>query len=173
MPHYKDPEGRVHFLDDSAFSHLLPTGSIEISDEEAAAIQSPSSALIKAEKWEAIKAKRDRLTFEGGVLVDGKWFKTNESARADYLSIEALARVRQSSPGDVIRPAWRTMDRDSSGHPITVDMTASLATRIIAAGAQQWFAIDSAAEAHRAALWACADPDSYDFSGGWPPTFPG
>lgn len=40
MPNYKDPDGNLHYLDDADFAHLLPAGSIEISDEEADAIDS-------------------------------------------------------------------------------------------------------------------------------------
>lgn len=35
MPHYKDAANKVHFLDDAAFEHLLPTGCIAITEEEA------------------------------------------------------------------------------------------------------------------------------------------
>lgn len=38
MPHYKDQAGKLHFLDDAAFEHLLPDGCVEITDDEAAAI---------------------------------------------------------------------------------------------------------------------------------------
>ena len=36
--HYKSPDNSVHFLDDDSFAHLLPTGSVSISDAEAEAI---------------------------------------------------------------------------------------------------------------------------------------
>ena len=35
MPHYKDTNNNLHFLDDPKFAYLLPEDSIEISDEEA------------------------------------------------------------------------------------------------------------------------------------------
>jgi len=39
MPNYKDQSGKLHYLDDAAFVHLLPSGSVEITEGEAAAIQ--------------------------------------------------------------------------------------------------------------------------------------
>ena len=35
MPHYKDTENKLHWLDDSSFAHYLPEGCVEITDEEA------------------------------------------------------------------------------------------------------------------------------------------
>jgi hypothetical protein len=49
MPHYKDPNNSVHFLDDNAYAHLLPAGSVEITDAEAEALK-PTADLTYAEK---------------------------------------------------------------------------------------------------------------------------
>jgi hypothetical protein len=38
MSHYKDLDNKVHYLEDDAFSHLLPNGSVLITDDEAKAI---------------------------------------------------------------------------------------------------------------------------------------
>ena len=38
MPNYKDIIGKVHFLDDTAFEHLLPAGCVQISDSEAVSL---------------------------------------------------------------------------------------------------------------------------------------
>jgi len=37
--HYKAPDNSLHFLDDDAFVHLLPAGSVPITDEEAEALK--------------------------------------------------------------------------------------------------------------------------------------
>lgn len=42
MPFYKDTENKLHWLDSADFQYLLPVGSVEITDEEATAIQSPA-----------------------------------------------------------------------------------------------------------------------------------
>jgi len=37
--HYKAPDNSLHFLDDDAYAHLLPEGSVQITDEEAEALR--------------------------------------------------------------------------------------------------------------------------------------
>jgi hypothetical protein len=39
MPYYKDLNGGLHFIEASAFENLLPEGSVQISDDEAKALQ--------------------------------------------------------------------------------------------------------------------------------------
>ena len=39
MPHYKAPDNSLHFLDDDSFVHLLPAGSVQITDAEAEALR--------------------------------------------------------------------------------------------------------------------------------------
>jgi len=47
--HYKSPDNSVHFLDDDSFAHLLPAGSVSISDTEAEALR-PKTELTYAQK---------------------------------------------------------------------------------------------------------------------------
>jgi len=49
MSYYKAPNNSVHFLSDSAYAHLLPAGSVEITDAEAEALR-PTANLTYAEK---------------------------------------------------------------------------------------------------------------------------
>jgi len=49
MPNYKSPDNSVHFLDDDSFAHLLPAGSVSISDTEAEALR-PKTVLTYAQK---------------------------------------------------------------------------------------------------------------------------
>tara|TARA_R110000868_G_scaffold340178_1_gene600835 strand:- start:248 stop:514 length:267 start_codon:yes stop_codon:yes gene_type:complete len=37
--HYKAPDNSLHFIDDDAYAHLLPVGSVAITDEEAEALR--------------------------------------------------------------------------------------------------------------------------------------
>ena len=39
MPHYKDTNNALHFLDDAQYEHLLPAGSVQITDEEAESLR--------------------------------------------------------------------------------------------------------------------------------------
>lgn len=49
MPHYKDTENKLHWLDDASFAHYLPEGCIEITDEEAEALRPVPPELTYAE----------------------------------------------------------------------------------------------------------------------------
>lgn len=47
--HYKAPDNSVHFLDSAEHAHLLPAGSIQITDAEAEALR-PTAELTYAQK---------------------------------------------------------------------------------------------------------------------------
>ena len=53
--HYKSPNNSVHFLDDDSFTHLLPAGSVQITDEEAATIRAATQAAAQAARTYAEK----------------------------------------------------------------------------------------------------------------------
>jgi len=42
--HYKAPDNSIHYLDDDSFTHLLPAGSVQITDEEAATIRAATQS---------------------------------------------------------------------------------------------------------------------------------
>lgn len=131
---------------DETFSETIPT---------------PSAAQTKGAKWDAIKAERDRRTEQGGYKVGTKWFHSDQKSRSQQLGLVLLGA---SIPANL---QWKTMDGSF------VTMTQTLAQQILAAGAASDQAIFAAAETHKAAMEASADPSSYDFSGGWPATFAG
>jgi hypothetical protein len=109
--------------------------------------------------WERIKTERDRRTQLAGYQVNGHWFHSDTFSRTQQI---ALVIMGPNMPPGIL---WKTM----SGEMVT--MTPALAGQIFAAAAASDIAIYTAAEAHRAAMLASANPDTYDFSGGWPPTF--
>lgn len=115
----------------------------------------------RSAKWEAIKAERDRRTENGGYKVGAKWFHSDQKSRSQQLGLVLLGA------GIPAGLQWKTMDGSF------VTMTATLAQQVLAAAAASDQAIFAAAEAHKAAMEASADPASYDFSGGWPATFAG
>lgn len=159
MPFFKDKTGELHFLDDASFTHLLPDGCIEITDAEAAALQKPTIDQAKAAKWEAIKASRDHRTENGGYKVGSHWFHSDQKSRSQQLGLVLLgAGIPASLP-------WKTMD----GSFVTMSQT--LAQQVLGAAAASDQAIFAAAETHKAAMEASADPSAYDFSGGWPKGF--
>jgi hypothetical protein len=48
--HYKAPDNSLHFLDDDAYAHLLPEGSVAITDEEAETLRPQPAELTYAQK---------------------------------------------------------------------------------------------------------------------------
>lgn len=80
MPHYKDTENKVHFLDSKDYEHVLPIGSTLISDEEVAILLAPAptsyeEAIAMLEK--SITARRLR---EAVLSVEGKnWLIAKET----------------------------------------------------------------------------------------------
>lgn len=116
----------------------------------------PTLAEIKAAKWEAIKAERERRTLSSGYQAGGKWFHSDLISRGQQLGLNVL---NGSVPPGIM---WKTMDGSF------IEMTWALALQILTAASQSDQAIFLAGEAHKAAMEASADPANYDFSGGWP-----
>lgn len=110
---------------------------------------------IKVRQWDAIKTERDRRK-AGGVKVGAKWFHSDDGSRIQQMG---LVMMGASIPANL---QWKTMD----GSFIT--MTQALASQVFQAVAASDQAIFTAAETHRVAMEASADPASYDYSGGWP-----
>jgi len=110
---------------------------------------------IKGRQWDAIKAERDRRK-AGGIKVGAKWFHSDDGSRIQQIG---LVMMGASIPAGL---QWKTMD----GSFITI--TQALAGNVFAAAAASDQAVFAAAETHRVAMEASADPASYDYFGGWP-----
>lgn len=168
------------FYDREIHGDNIPADAIEITADEHAALLSAQSSgkVIQADQnghpvavdppkptaaqvWERIKTERDRRTDQGGYKVGTKWFHSDQKSRSQQLGLVLLGA---SIPANL---QWKTMDGSF------VTMTQTLAQQILASGASSDQAIFAAAETHKAAMEASADPASYDFSGGWPETFQG
>jgi hypothetical protein len=50
MPHYKDTNNNLHFIDDASFAHYLPEGCVEITDDELEEIMSSKNVLTYSNK---------------------------------------------------------------------------------------------------------------------------
>ena len=50
MTYYKSPDNKLHWLDDDSFVHLLPSGSVPITDEEVEALRPQPAELTYAQK---------------------------------------------------------------------------------------------------------------------------
>ena len=46
--HYKSPDNSLHSIDSAEYEHLLPTGSVQITDAEAATIRAATQAAAQA-----------------------------------------------------------------------------------------------------------------------------
>lgn len=162
MPYFKDQTGALHFLGDASFAHLLPEGSVEITDADAAELQKPTVNQAKTEKWEQIKGVRDQRK-AGGVKVKvgtvDKWFHSDDGSRIQQMG---LVMMGAGIPANL---QWKTMD----GSFIT--MTQTLASQVFQAVAASDQAIFTVAEQHKATMEASADPAVYDYSTGWPAIF--
>jgi len=123
-------------------------------------VVAPTLDEMKAAKWDAIKSERDRRRFEGGAKVGIHWFLSTATATSEYNSLILISSGYPETT--VLRAGWRTMDGAA------VDMTPALAKSILASGFAHVAFIDDAAQAHKEAMEAAADPATYDFSGGWP-----
>lgn len=134
---------------------------VAIDGDELEAILNPAPSIEEAQTtcWGAIKAKRDSRTLEGGYRVGSHWYHSDTFSRTQQMGLVMLGA---SLPSGV---EWKTMGGAK------VLMTTALAQQIFAAAAASDIAVFAAAEAHRAAMMASADPATYDFSGGWPPVF--
>ncbi|HJW26437.1 MAG TPA: DUF4376 domain-containing protein [Rhodocyclaceae bacterium] len=119
----------------------------------------------RVEGWQKIKDERDRRTENGGykVTVGGidKWFHSDQKSRSQQLGLVLLGA---NIPNNL---QWKTMDGSF------VAMTQELALQVLSAGAASDQTIFTAAETHKQAMESSADPSAYDFSAGWPVTFPG
>lgn len=61
MPHYKAPDNSVHFIDSVVFEHILPVGSVQITDEEADALR-PAPEVVEPVAVDPVEKLRAFLT---------------------------------------------------------------------------------------------------------------
>lgn len=116
-------------------------------------------ASARIQKWESIKAERDRRKYLG-VKVGSHWYHSDDPSRIQQL---ALVLMGNSIPAGLM---WKTLTLTPP--PVFVEMTPALAQGIFQATAASDAAIFAVAENHRIAMEASPDPSGYDFSTGWP-----
>ncbi|MGZ8888048.1 MAG: DUF4376 domain-containing protein [Halobacteriota archaeon] len=108
----------------------------------------------QASKWEDIKAERDRRQV-AGVRVGEHVFHSDERSRIQQLGLVMMGANVPPVP-------WKTV----GGAFVT--MTQTLANQIFSNTASSDQSIFAAAEVHRVAMMESQDPESYDYSSGWP-----
>lgn len=157
----------------------LSSGGFDCYDtweEVPEALKTPPLAERQARAWAQIQAYRDLLWKEGGYKVNvgglDYWFHSDDSSKNQQLGLVIKADRIAAAGGDLAAQfaspsdIWKTM----SG--AYVPMNGNLARAIFDAAELQTGAIFHAAEQHRQNMLAAADPQAYDFSGGWPETYP-
>lgn len=84
MPHYKDTNNGLHFLDDTGFEHLLPEGCVQITDEEAEALRpqppAPTYKELRAAEYPSFADQFD-LLYHGGL---DAWKAAIEAVKIKY-----------------------------------------------------------------------------------------
>lgn len=135
------------------------TGKFIQADQNGKPVAVDPPKPTAAQVWERIKTERDRRTEQSGFKVGAKWFHSDQKSRSQQLGLVLLGA---NIPAGL---QWKTMDGSF------VTMSQLLAGQILAAGAASDQAIFAAAETHRSAMEAAADPAAYDFSSGWPKVF--
>ncbi|ADE10489.1 DUF4376 domain-containing protein [Sideroxydans lithotrophicus] len=127
----------------------------------------------KRSSWEKIKARRI-VVMGGGVQVGASWFHSDETSRIQQLGLKDEARDMLAAGAaatdqlviDGSPVIWKTMSGSF------VPMTVQLALDIVAAVKVLDKRAHTAAEGHRIAMEAAADPAAYNFSASWPAVFP-
>lgn len=163
MINYTENGSQLHEAIRAAGHTLVEHNGQWIADDEQA-VQAiidgyDRRAAALTEKWEAIKAERDRRTLHGGYRVGDKWFHSDVFSRSQQIGMVMLGN---NLPAGL---QWKTMDGSF------VAMTPTLAHQVFGAAAASDAAIFGAAEAKRASLEASAAPWDYDVMAGWPPMF--
>ena len=95
MSHYKAPDNSLHFLDDDSFAHLLPAGSVPITDEEAEALKpvpAPPTTQDKLNALDSANALTQRNLREF-ILLAAQAFKLGQPI--DIMAIPGVAKVAQ------------------------------------------------------------------------------
>lgn len=153
-----------------------PGDMLDVVDGRVVVIPKPAPTLAQLQEqvWEAIKAKRDGVVLKG-VKVGTKWYHSDEPSRTKYIGLLRMADAAVAAGGTGTTTLqyggqdiqWKTMDGTF------IKMTVQRANDVFNAVSGLDFAAFAVAETHRAAMQASADPAAYDFSAGWPATFPG
>lgn len=66
MPHYKDLNNKLHFIDDEQYENLLPLGCVKITDEELSDLTQPTLEQVIAQFEAGVQAHLDVSAQEAG-----------------------------------------------------------------------------------------------------------
>ena len=92
---YKSPDNSVHFLDDDSFAHMLPAGSVPITDEEAEALKPVPPPPTVAEQLATLDADNalTQRNLRETVMLMAEAFKQITNGQVDLSAIPGVAKV--------------------------------------------------------------------------------
>ena len=130
---------------------------------------------IQKSQWIKISNIREFRAISGGWPAQNKWFHSDAKSVSQQLGLVRKADLVAQSGGDMQavftgngpdgKLYWKTMDGTF------IAMTANLAHDIFNSAEITQSKIFAKAEQHKAMMMTLTDPESYDFSGGWPLTY--
>jgi hypothetical protein len=85
--HYKAPDNSLHAIDSVEHEHLLPSGSVQITNEEAATIRAATQAAVQAAKTYAEKRAGEYPPI--GDQLDALW-KGGAAAEEMLVKVQAV-----------------------------------------------------------------------------------
>ena len=109
----------------------------------------------QSEVWNSIQLMREKIS-NGGILVGGKWFHTDNESLTKYLS---LLIAGDNIPSNIM---WKTMDGSK------VLMTASLVKNIYNSNIAFSMNVFNIAEVLKEQMLSLEDPETFDVTLGWP-----
>jgi len=103
---YKDPQNKIHVLDDVAFEYLLPAGCVRITQVEADAIINPPStaAQLQAEFCASAQVALDKSDttmmrcVEDGIAAPVAWITYRKALRAIASGTDTTSTVLPVQP---------------------------------------------------------------------------
>lgn len=94
--HYKDQNNSLYFLDDSVFEYLLPTGCIQITDEEAETIRNSQVTAITLPS--RLTMRQTRLALLNAGLLDQVMASISQMPQASQIEWEFASSVDRDNP---------------------------------------------------------------------------
>jgi hypothetical protein len=106
MPHYKDQNNKLHFLDSEEHQFLLPQGCVKISDAEADSIRTVEATKTPEELATEARDKRNRL------LAQVDWTQCTDispEVSSLYISYRQALRDITAQPDFPLTINWPTL----------------------------------------------------------------
>lgn len=158
MLYFEHPSGGVYGYDETTQQALIDSANAAgwpLADWPPQATLAQRRESVK----ERIKAFRDQRAVSGGYQVGGFWYHSDVFSRSQQMGLFMLG---QNIP---VGLEWKTMPGSK------VPMSSTLASQIFSAASASDVALFAAAETHLQNVDVSESPETYDFSGGWPPVY--